>query len=116
MTSWYLHFPVCFGHDPGERTCGSAVPDDGGSDVHPVHHWEDTSKASVWPAERGCVESACSLINPEMLPLQLHGNTATGQKWLLPMSQDIYLIYTTVRGINGDFCDPYKNKEKFGIC
>lgn len=84
MTSWYLYFSVCFGHDPEKSICGPAVPDDGGSDIHPA---KSTGKTrAVWPAERGCVGIACRLVNAEMLPLLqhfsplLHGNRAIGQK------------------------------------
>lgn len=46
MTSWYLCFSVCFGHDPGESICGPAVPDDGGSDVQPAR---STGKTQAKP-------------------------------------------------------------------
>lgn len=84
-------------------------------------HWEGMSKAAFQPIEGGCLGSACSLINPEMLPLLqhfsplLHGYRAIVQKRSPHMSQDIYLIYTTVKRIHGDFCNLCKNKEKLGM-
>lgn len=39
-----------------------------------------------------------------------------GKKRSLHMSQDIYLICTTVRRIHGEFCDLCKSKEKLGMC
>lgn len=79
------------------------------------------SKAAFQPIEGGCLGGACSLINPEMLPLLqhfsplLHGYRAIVQKRSPHMSQDIYLIYTTVKRIHGDFCNLCKNKEKLGM-
>lgn len=118
MTSWYLCFSVCFGHDPGESTCGPAVPDGGGSDVHPARSTGKTRAKLLSARLRGVLRERLHFINPEMLqhfsPL-LHGNRAIEQKRSLHMSQDIYLIYTTVRRIYGDFCDLCKNKEKLGV-
>lgn len=73
------------------------------------------------PGSGGCLGSACTLLilrcchccSTSVLCFMV--TEPLSKKRSLHMSQDIYLIYTTVWRIYGDFCDLCKNKEKLGV-